>query len=70
MMDPGTNKADMFIAVEPRRHALQEFCHLGDQRLQDSTGPRPDTGELVKTIQFDDLKTIPLLVDVSSSGRR
>jgi alcohol dehydrogenase (cytochrome c) len=56
MMDPGTNKADMFIGSN-RGVALYKDMVLsvtGDCKV---LWTKADTGELVKTVQFDDLKT-------------
>jgi alcohol dehydrogenase (cytochrome c) len=56
MMDPGTNKADMFIASN-RGVALHKDMVIsvtGDCKV---LWTKADTGELVKTVQFDDLKT-------------
>ncbi|PPQ34437.1 hypothetical protein CCS01_10880 [Rhodopila globiformis] len=56
VMDPGTNKADMFIAAK-RGVALYKnyvISVTGDDKV---LWIKADTGELVKTVQFDDMKT-------------
>jgi alcohol dehydrogenase (cytochrome c) len=69
MMDPGTNKADMFIGSN-RGVTLYKNMVVsvtGDCKV---LWTKADTGELVKTVQFDDLKTslctltsAPLVID-------
>jgi len=69
MMDPGTNKADMFIGSN-RGVALYKnyvISVTGDCKV---LWTKADTGELVKTVQFDDLATshcsltsAPLVID-------
>ncbi len=56
VMDPGTNKADMFIGSN-RGVTLYKNMVIsvtGDCKV---LWTKADTGELVKTVQFDDLKT-------------
>jgi alcohol dehydrogenase (cytochrome c) len=69
MMDPGTNKADMFVASN-RGVALYKnyvISVTGDCKV---LWTKADTGELVKTVQFDDpkeslcaLTAAPLVID-------
>ena len=56
MMDPGTNKADMFIGSNRGVTLYKDMVIsvTGDCKV---LWTRAGTGELVKTVQFDDLKT-------------
>ncbi len=56
MMDPGTNKNDLFIASNRGVSLYKDFVIsvTGDCKV---LWTKADTGELVKTVQFDDLKT-------------
>ena len=56
VMDPGTNKADMFIGSNRGVTLYKNFVIsvTGDCKV---LWTKADTGELVKTVQFDDLKT-------------
>jgi alcohol dehydrogenase (cytochrome c) len=69
LMDPGTNKADFFVASN-RGVALYKnyvISVTGDCKVN---WTKADTGELVKTVQFDDMRTThcslttaPLVID-------
>jgi alcohol dehydrogenase (cytochrome c) len=69
LMDPGTNKADFFVASN-RGVALYKnyvISVTGDCKVN---WTKADTGELVKTVQFDDMRsthcsltTAPLVID-------
>src|ERR1700722_17938642 len=56
MMDPGSNKADMFTAANRGVTLYKNFVIsvTNDCKIN---WTKSDTGELVKTIQFDDMKT-------------
>jgi alcohol dehydrogenase (cytochrome c) len=56
MMDPGTNKNDLFIASNRGVSLYKDFIIsvTGDCKV---LWTKADTGELVKTVQFDDLKS-------------
>lgn len=69
MMDPGTNKADMFIGSNRGVALYKDYVVsvTGDCKV---LWTKAETGELVKTVQFDDLKTTgctltsaPLVID-------
>src|ERR1700733_11271222 len=69
MMDPGSNKADMFTAANRGVTLYKNFVIsvTNDCKIN---WTKSDTGELVKTIQFDDMKaslcsltSAPLVVD-------
>ena len=69
VMDPGTNKADMFIGSNRGVSLYKDFVIsvTGDCKV---LWTKADTGELVKTVQFDDLKkslctltSAPLVID-------
>ena len=55
VMDPGTNKADLFLATNRGVTLYKNFVIsvTGDCKVN---WTKADTGELVKTVQFDDLK--------------
>src|SRR6201996_516551 len=56
MMDPGSNKADMFTAANRGVTLYKNFVIsvTNDCKIN---WTKADTGELVKTVQFDDMKT-------------
>ncbi len=69
VMDPGTNKADVFVASNRGVTLYKNFVIsvTADCKVN---WTKADTGELVKTVQFDDLKTsnctltsAPLVID-------
>ena len=69
VMDPGSNKADMFTAANRGVTLYKNFVIsvTNDCKIN---WTKADTGELVKTVQFDDMKTslcsltsAPLVVD-------
>ena len=69
IMDPATNKNDMFISTNRGLTLYKNFVIsvTGDCKV---LWTKRDTGELVKTVKFDDLKTsrctltsAPLLID-------
>jgi alcohol dehydrogenase (cytochrome c) len=69
IMDPGTNKGDMFIATNRGVTLYKNFVIsvTGDCKV---LWTKADTGELVKEVQFDDVKktycaltSAPLLID-------
>jgi len=69
LMDPGSNKADMFVAAN-RGVALYKNFVISVTNDCKINWTKSDTGELVKTIQFDDMKTTfcsltsaPLVID-------
>jgi alcohol dehydrogenase (cytochrome c) len=69
LMDPGSNKADMYTASN-RGVALYKNFVISVTNDCKVNWTKSDTGELVKTIQFDDMKTshcsltsAPLVID-------
>ena len=69
LMDPGSNKADMFTAAN-RGVALYKNFVVSVTNDCKVLWTKADTGELVKTVQFDDMKTshcaltsAPLVID-------
>ena len=69
LMDPGSNKADMFVAAN-RGVTLYKNFVISVTNDCKVNWTKADTGELVKTIQFDDMKTsfcsltsAPLVID-------
>ena len=52
----GCRQGRRLVGLEPRRDAVQELRHFRHRRPQ-SHWTKADTGELVKTVQFDDPKT-------------
>jgi alcohol dehydrogenase (cytochrome c) len=69
VMDPGSNKADMFVAAN-RGVTLYKNFVISVTNDCKVNWTKADTGELVKTIQFDDMKTTfcsltsaPLVID-------
>ena len=56
VMDPGVNKADMFVPSNRGVALYKNFVVsvTGDCKV---LWTKADTGELVKTVQFDDMKT-------------
>ncbi len=69
LMDPGSNKADMFTAAN-RGVTLYKNFVISVTNDCKVLWTKSDTGELVKTVQFDDMKTslcsltsAPLVID-------
>ncbi len=69
LMDPGSNKADMFTAAN-RGVTLYKNFVISVTNDCKVNWTKADTGELVKTVQFDDMKTslcsltsAPLVID-------
>jgi alcohol dehydrogenase (cytochrome c) len=69
MMDPGSNKADMFVAAN-RGVTLYKNFVISVTNDCKVNWTKADTGELVKTVQFDDMKSTfcsltsaPLVID-------
>ena len=69
MMDPGSNKADMFTASN-RGVALYKNFVISVTNDCKVLWTKADTGELVKTVEFDDMKTSHCAIDIGASGHR